>query len=62
MGEGGGGCFLLTSRNEDIVSISRHCVDDGVMTSQVLKKLTFWKLPLLQVVGRARRKSVPEEN
>ena len=49
----------LTSRDEHIVCVNSHGVDDGVMTGHVLNELAIRELPLLQVIRRARRKRVP---
>lgn len=54
-------CFnMLTSRHDHAVLIGCYCVDDRIVSGQVLYKLSIRKLPLLEVIRRARHHTVPE--
>ena len=46
----------IATAHEDVVSVERHAVDDGVVPLQVLQELPLGQLPLLDLVTAARRK------
>ena len=47
-----------TSRHQHAVRVDGQCVDDSVVSGQVLDEVPIWEHPLLDVVGRTRRKGV----
>lgn len=60
-GEGIWTCIShFTSWHQNSIWIYSQCVDNGIVTREVLNEVSIWEFPLLDIIWRTRCKSVTE--
>lgn len=53
---------IITSRHQHAIRVNSQGVDNGVVTRQVLDKVSIWEHPLFDVISRTRSECVPVKN